>query len=184
MEICQAAFDTLMEGFFGGKIKKVSAEGRATMTMDIEALHSGLDAIHSCRPIRGKAYVDAVIKVTYVPEDEVLQWMTENWSQYAHNHLAGLAVQQMSSLISTKKLKDALTHIDLLYSAVEGSTASGGGAGAADDSHGSGGIFSGHSSSSSVSASEPSAAAESAPPSQSSGMSSSFSSMFSKLRQS
>lgn len=47
MEVCQCQFDLVMEGY--SRVRKVSPEGRSAMTMDVFALHDGLNSIHLCR---------------------------------------------------------------------------------------------------------------------------------------
>lgn len=47
MEVSQCIFDLVMEGY--SKVRKVSPEGRSAMTMDVFALHDGLNSIHLCR---------------------------------------------------------------------------------------------------------------------------------------
>jgi len=47
MEVCQSFFDLVMEGY--SKVRKVSPEGRSAMTMDVFALHEGLNNVHLCR---------------------------------------------------------------------------------------------------------------------------------------
>lgn len=49
MEVSQCIFDLVMEGY--SKVRKVSPEGRSAMTMDVFALHDGLNSIHLCRYI-------------------------------------------------------------------------------------------------------------------------------------
>ncbi len=115
LEICQTAFDTLLEGF--SRVRRCSAEGRAAMSIDVSALQTALQTIHSCRPPRGKHHVDAFIQAAYLPEEELLEWVRENWQVYAYRHIAGLLTQQLSSMLNSKKLKDALSVIDLLYEA-------------------------------------------------------------------
>ena len=47
MEVSQCIFDLVMEGY--SQVRKVSPEGRSAMTMDVFALHDGLNSIHLCR---------------------------------------------------------------------------------------------------------------------------------------
>ncbi len=113
LEVCQACFDMAIEGF--SKVKKCSPEGRASMTMDIFALHDGLNAIHLCRPPRGKHYIENFLRAFYMSEEEILKWTQENWQAYAYRHVHGLLQQTMTSMLNSKKLKDAISLIDNLY---------------------------------------------------------------------
>ena len=113
MEICQCAFDTVLEGF--GRVKKCSTEGRASMAMDITALHTSLDSVHVCRPPRGKVHVDNYVRAAYLSEDELIHWVNQNWQVYAYRHLTGLLNQNLSSVMKKGKLKDAIKALDTLY---------------------------------------------------------------------
>eukprot|EP01038_Epipyxis_sp_PR26KG_P013483 gene13483-18091_t len=113
LEICQAAFDTVIDGY--SRIKKCSTEGRAAMTMDIFSLHDGLNNIHICRPPRGKHYIDSFLRTCYLNDDDIMQWINENYHSYAYRHVYGLLVQTMTSVLNNKKFKDAVSVIDNLY---------------------------------------------------------------------
>ena len=67
IEMCQAVFDAVLDGF--SRVRKCSPEGRAAMSMDVDALHEGLNEIHSCHPPRGKHYVDSFIRASYMQEE-------------------------------------------------------------------------------------------------------------------
>ena len=130
MEICQAAFDTVIEGF--SRIRKVSAEGRAAMSMDVAFLQGSLHNIHTCRPPRGRFHLDALIQASSLGDDDQLfDWIRENWQSYAYRHIHGILIRNMTSMLNSKRLKDAVAVIDSLY---EPSLATGGGGG--DSSHG------------------------------------------------
>lgn len=113
MEFCQSAFDLVLEGF--SRVRKCSSEGRAMMTMDVFALHEGLNSIHLCRPPRGKHHVDNYLRAFYLAEEEMIQWIRENWQSYAYRHIHGLLTQTMSSLLNNKKFKDTVALVDNLY---------------------------------------------------------------------
>lgn len=113
LETCQCAFDSVLEAY--SKVKKVSAEGRAAMTMDVFAVHEGLNTIHLCRPPRGKHYIDNYLRVAFLSEEDMMVWVNENWQQYAYRHIQGMLVQTLASVMNSKKLKDATAVIDNLY---------------------------------------------------------------------
>lgn len=113
LELCQCAFDSVLEGFT--KVRKCSAEGRAAMTMDVFATHEELNSVHLCRPPRGKHHLDSFLRTSYLSDEDLIAWVRENWRSYAYRHMHGLLAQQLSSVLSSKKLKDAVAVIDGLY---------------------------------------------------------------------
>lgn len=117
LEVCQAAFDVMLDGFC--KIKKVSSEGRAAMTMDVFALHEGLNSVHLCRPPRGKHHIDSYLRMSYMNEEGIMEWVVENYNSYAYRHIYGLLVQTIgassSMLNNSKKFKEAVATLDELY---------------------------------------------------------------------
>jgi hypothetical protein len=113
LEVCQAAFDLLLEGF--SRLRKCSPEGRQLMELDVASLQHNLDSIHPCRPPRGKQYLDAWVAATGMAEGEMLDWVRENFESYAYRHINGLLVQTLSSVMHTKPLKEATHLIDRLY---------------------------------------------------------------------
>lgn len=113
LEVCQCAFDTVLEGF--GRVKKCSTEGRASMAMDNTALHTSLDSVHVCRPPRGKVHVDNYVRASYLSEDELIHWVNQNWQLYTYRHLTGLLSQNLSSVMKKKKLSNAIASLDAMY---------------------------------------------------------------------
>jgi Protein of unknown function C-terminus (DUF2451) len=123
MELCQAAFDVALDSF--SKAKKsnavvgsttTSSEGcRAAMIVDLRELQKSLEAIHSCRPARGKEHVEEFVRATGLPEDEMIQWVRSNWQIYAYQHLYALISQTLASVMKKTKLKDCLLILDSLY---------------------------------------------------------------------
>lgn len=117
LEVCQCAFDMVLEGF--GRVKKCTTEGRASMAMDTTSLHTMLDSVHVCRPPRGKVHVDNYIRASYLSDDELIHWVAQNWQLYSYRHLSGLLNQNISSVMKKKKLKDAIAALDALYDEAE-----------------------------------------------------------------
>ncbi len=113
IELCQAIFDVVLEGY--SKVRKCSAEGRAAMTMNIFTLHDSLNSIHLCRPPRGKHYIDNFLKAFFLSEDEMMNWIRDNYQAYSYRHIHSLVSQTMSSMLNSKKLRDAITIVDGLY---------------------------------------------------------------------
>ena len=120
LELCQTSFDIVLDGF--SRVRKVSMEGRASMTIDISSLNSSLDAIHPCRPPRGKLHVDNYVRASYLSEEEVLEWVKNNWQSYAYRHLSGLLSQvfmsasnNINSIMKKKRYQSAIGLLDSLY---------------------------------------------------------------------
>eukprot|EP01035_Chromulina_nebulosa_P018957 gene18957-24767_t len=114
MELCSAAFETILDSF--SKIRKCSYEGRALLTMDLAALQDGLDTIHTCRPPRGKDHVDNYIRGSYYTNmTDLIQWVHENWQSYPYRQIYGVLNLNLASVLNSKPLKDALTILDNLY---------------------------------------------------------------------
>ena len=113
LEVCQSAFDLLLEGY--SRVKKCSSEGRAAMTMDVFALHEGLNSVHLCRPPRGKHHVDGYLRMSFLSEEEMLRFVGENYQSFAYRHIAGMLTQTLTSVMNSKKLKDGIALIDGLY---------------------------------------------------------------------
>lgn len=44
-----------------------------------------------------------------------MSWVQQNWQAYAYRHMHGLLQQTMSSMLNSKKLRDALQVLDNLY---------------------------------------------------------------------
>lgn len=114
MEVCNAAFEVVLDGFC--RVKKCSKDGKAAMGIDLSALHSGLDSIHPNRSPKGKAYVEALcVKVSYMQDEEAMQWVEENYHSYPYRCILGVITSKFSSLMNPKKLKDAVAVLDNLY---------------------------------------------------------------------
>jgi hypothetical protein len=116
-ELTQAAFDIATDGF--AKLRKVSNECRAAFLRDIAALDQGLTDIHPFRAPRGLAHLQDLIHAGALAENDLLKWMRENCSNYAHRHLLGIATQAFSSSLSlnstNRRLKGAIALLDELY---------------------------------------------------------------------
>jgi hypothetical protein len=96
-------------------VRKCSSEGRASMTMDLFSLHEGLNGIHVCRPPRGKHHIDNYLRTAYLNEEDLMNWVKENYQSYAYRHIHGLLTQMLASVMNNKKLKEATAVLDVLY---------------------------------------------------------------------
>jgi hypothetical protein len=134
LEVCQAAFDLLLDGY--SRVRKCSSEGRAAMTMDVFAVHEGLNRTHLCRPPRGKHHLDSYLHMSFLSDEDMLGWIQENWQSFAYRHVAGMVAQTMTSVLSSKKLKDAMQVVDTLYD-VEGALSGGAQSSGGVSAHGS-----------------------------------------------
>jgi hypothetical protein len=123
MELCQAAFDITLDGFSSAKKSNrvvgsntTSSEScRNAMTNDLNILQDSLDVIRSCRPARGKEHIQDFIRATGLNEEDMMQWVRENWQMYAYRHMNTLITQSMASVMKKTKLKEALVELDNLY---------------------------------------------------------------------
>ena len=115
LEVCQCAFDTVLEGF--SRIKKCTVEGRTNMLMDIQSLQNKLNLVHSCKPPRGKHYIEEFIKGSTLGEEALVDWMNENWQIYSYRHICNMLnmVLKSSLLSSSKKLTEAISILDGFY---------------------------------------------------------------------
>ena len=119
LEICQCVFDTILEAY--SRIKKCSIEGKSNMILDLKILQSNLDAIHNCKPPRGKIYVEEYIHGSSLQNEALLNWVQENWQSYAYRHIYNLLhmVLKSSVLTSSKKLTEALAILDGYYETID-----------------------------------------------------------------
>jgi hypothetical protein len=122
MELCQAAYDIVLDAF--SKAKKNNALGSTTTSsdacrqgimIDLVALQSSLESVHSCRPARGKDYVEEYVRATGLPDDDMMQWVRSNWQMYAYRHMKSLISQTLASVMKKTKLKECLVVLDGLY---------------------------------------------------------------------
>lgn len=103
-DMISGGFLSLLEGF--SKVPFCSTEGRALMSMDLASFAAGvnptavlehLDFDEKCyappivEPRHGMSYVDTYIKVFYYPEEDVMQWIRQNYQRYHLNHCLKLA---------------------------------------------------------------------------------------------
>lgn len=95
------------------------------MTTDNIALHDALNTIHLCRPPRGKHYIDNFLRSAMLSEEELMNWVRDNWESYAYRHVHGLLTQVLFSMLHSKKLKDAVAVIDNLYDLKDSETQQG-----------------------------------------------------------
>jgi hypothetical protein len=122
MELCQAAFDLVLDAFsIAKKNSKLSTSTtssentRQSILSDINSLQTSLELIHGCRPARGKEYLEEFIRATGLSEDDMMNWVRENWQIYAYRHLNTLINQTLGSVLKKNKLKDSLSILDSLY---------------------------------------------------------------------
>ena len=122
MELCQAAYDIVLDTF--SKSKKNNALGSTTTSsdacrqgilIDLAELQSSLDNVHSCRPARGKEYVEEYVRATGLSDDDMMQWVRSNWQMYAYCHMKALISQTLASVMKKTKLKECLLILDGLY---------------------------------------------------------------------
>jgi hypothetical protein len=113
----QTIMDTLLQAF--STVAKPTPQGRALMLLDLHALQNGLDLINhiSSRTVpRGREYVGNYIKAFYYDDDELLEWVRANKSQYSKLQFANLLKNGIGSTLEIKKLRELVLEIDAIIS--------------------------------------------------------------------
>ncbi|CAM9784337.1 unnamed protein product, partial [Phaeothamnion confervicola] len=90
-EAVQAIMETLVEGF--SRAKSCSTEGRALMSMDLQAISGGLE--RPCgrpllKPERGRSYALAYINAFYYGQADLVAWVEQNWRRYRPAQMTAL----------------------------------------------------------------------------------------------
>ena len=67
---CEAVAEVVVEGF--SRVKRCSNEGRALMSLDLQVLSNGLQAVTRTRP--NLQLVEKYVKAFYLPESEMFHW--------------------------------------------------------------------------------------------------------------
>jgi len=112
-EVVQSLMCALVEGF--SRIKKCSTEGRALMSMDLQAIQLGLDEIKRTRPLRGRVYVDSYIKAFYYGDADLIRWIQESWQSYHRSQMISLASCGTAGKMRRRKIKDIASQVEALY---------------------------------------------------------------------
>lgn len=108
-EIVQGVMAAVLEGF--ARVEKCSSEGRALMSVDLQAVQAGLDEIQQVRPARGKVYVDNYIKAYYYGKSDAMAWIAQNYKSYFFRHMACLLSAGVGQKEKKKGLKDLITQV-------------------------------------------------------------------------
>jgi Protein of unknown function C-terminus (DUF2451) len=111
-KLVSACYLTLLEGF--ARVPYCTTEGRALMALDLASLAAGLDsrlvserlepeggrlgdsrvALPPLLPRsiddRGMYYVDMYVKVFYYPDEDRMEWIKQNYSNYPLHHMMAL----------------------------------------------------------------------------------------------
>ncbi|KAF4318840.1 hypothetical protein BBO99_00007105 [Phytophthora kernoviae] len=113
----QTIMDTLLQGF--STVSKPTPQGRALMLLDLHALQNGLDLINhiSSRTVpRGREFVGNYIKAFYYDQDELLEWVQTNKTQYSKVQFANLLKNGIGSTLEIKNLRELVLKIDAILS--------------------------------------------------------------------
>jgi hypothetical protein len=96
-------YATFLEGF--ARVPYCSTEGRSSMSIDLAAFGAAVSPSsiqqlmdNDCIPrppttatqARGRQYVDTYIKVSYLPQEDIMKWIATNFSEYHLNHIIAL----------------------------------------------------------------------------------------------
>ncbi|RLN11033.1 hypothetical protein BBJ28_00022152, partial [Nothophytophthora sp. Chile5] len=120
-EVWAATVQTIMDSVLLGfsTATKATPQGHALMLMDLHALQNGLDLINhiSSRTVpRGREYVGNYIKAFYHDEDELLQWIQANKTQYSKRQFVNLIKNGIGSTLELKKLRELVLKVDAILS--------------------------------------------------------------------
>jgi Protein of unknown function C-terminus (DUF2451) len=117
LNLVAVGYLTFLEGF--ARVPLCSTEGRSAMSLDIAAFAAGvsptaimdninLDSVLKPPPtatiVRGRQYVESYIKVSYFPLDDMMDWISQNFTNYQINHCLSLARGKKDFLKQVEKL--------------------------------------------------------------------------------
>ncbi|CDW57897.1 DUF2451 domain containing protein [Trichuris trichiura] len=101
-QVCtEKIFNILVEGFAG--VKKSSAEGRALMQLDFQHLLMNIARLSGFRAVPGKEFVENFIKVYYVPEASMEQWIVDNRNKYSNKQLESVINTSVHLSLKTRQ---------------------------------------------------------------------------------
>uniref|UniRef100_A0A672KAR5 VPS50 subunit of EARP/GARPII complex n=1 Tax=Sinocyclocheilus grahami TaxID=75366 RepID=A0A672KAR5_SINGR len=100
---------TLVEGY--ANVKKCSNEGRALMQLDFQQFLMKLEKLTDLRPIPDKEFVETYIKVYYLTENDMEQFI-KNHREYSMKQLTNLVNVCLGSHINKKARQKLLAAID------------------------------------------------------------------------
>ena len=112
-EWCQSAMEALVEGF--SRVKHCSTEGRALMSMDVQALHQGLTAIAPFRGVRSRVWADSFVKAFYYGEEDVMKWIADNFANYHMRHIEKLILHGVGKNLRKKRRNELLREVRARY---------------------------------------------------------------------
>lgn len=113
-EVCHAAMAALLEGF--ARVEACGPEGRAAMSVDLQAVQSGLDSIEKARPLRGKAHVENYARAFFYGEADLMAWVAQHHKAYFFRHVAGLlAASGVGQRLPKRRLRERIAQIEAHY---------------------------------------------------------------------
>ena len=121
-DLIQNGYLCILEGF--SRVQGCSTEGRSLMSMDLAAYTVGMasrtvvealqDSEGALPPTnvqvsRGRAYVDAFVKASYLPRDDLMEWIEQHYTEYplksclslVRSVATGRDVQELSETVKT-----------------------------------------------------------------------------------
>ncbi|CAM9515699.1 unnamed protein product [Discosporangium mesarthrocarpum] len=113
--VVNAALLSLLRGF--SRVGRCSTEGRALMSMDLQALALGLEDPTMVQ--EPKAHVHVYVNAFYFCEEDQLKWIKENWRSYPSYQMVallncadgGAAVH----VLHKHRVKDMVAQVEALY---------------------------------------------------------------------
>ncbi|CAB1113338.1 unnamed protein product [Ectocarpus sp. CCAP 1310/34] len=113
--VVDALLLSLLRGF--SRVRRCSTEGRALMSMDLQALALGLEdpaATHAA-----KAHVHAYVNAFYFGDEDLHKWIKERWRSYPMYQMVSLLQcadgAVASKVLRKRRVKDLVAQVEALY---------------------------------------------------------------------
>ena len=104
-EVVVSICEQIVDGY--ALIKKISNEGRAMLTIDVQTLQAGLRRLLAPDQPLPMEFAFTYIKAFYLPADEILEWSRAH-PEYTVRHITGLVSLTGVNTQTKKKLISAL----------------------------------------------------------------------------
>lgn len=121
--LIQSGYLALLDGF--ARVSYCSTEGRSLMSMDLASFATGtspqgikernsyqVSGPPAVTLARGKEYVDAYIKASYLPKGDMMEWIANNHQDYPQNYCLSL----ISAVVQGTEANDMICKVQSIYS--------------------------------------------------------------------
>ncbi|CAN0189021.1 unnamed protein product [Scytosiphon promiscuus] len=113
--VVDALLLSLLKGF--SRAPRCSTEGRALMSMDLQALALGLEDPSATQEV--KAHVHAYVNAFYFGDEDLYKWIQERWRSYPMYQMVSLLQCSdgavASKVLRKRRVKDLVAQVELLY---------------------------------------------------------------------